>query len=230
MYQQWQETLLKVELFGAINVGELEGMLFCLKPKISHFKKNENITIAGEVFEGIGVLLSGEVLVTKENAAGNRVILAKLQKGHIFGEMIAFSNVNVWPATVVALEDCTIMYIEPNKIIGTCENVCVSHTTLILNMLKIISKKALMLNRKVEYLAIKSMREKISTFLLEQYMVTGKTTFMISLNRNELADFLNVSRPSMSREIAKMKDDGIIDYYKSSFKIVNIDLLKASIG
>jgi CRP-like cAMP-binding protein len=96
-------------------------------------------------------------------------------------------------------------------------------------MLGIISEKALMLNRKVEYLAIKSMRAKISTFLLEQYKKTGKTTFMIPLNRNELADFLNVSRPSMSREMCRMKEEGIIDFHRASIRIINPDALKKSV-
>ncbi|PKM52245.1 MAG: transcriptional regulator [Firmicutes bacterium HGW-Firmicutes-7] len=230
MYKKWTSTLLKVELFRNINELELNGMLTCLKPKISHYKKGETIAIAGDPFEGIGIVLLGEVMITKENAAGNRVILTKLQKESIFGEMIAFSHMNTWPATVVVLEDCSIMFIESNKIVGSCEQSCNSHTTLILNMLRIISKKALVLNRKVEYLAIKSMREKISTFLLEQFNIAEKNTFMIALNRNELADFLNVSRPSMSREIAKMKDEGILDYYKSTFKIINMELLKDCIG
>jgi Mn-dependent DtxR family transcriptional regulator len=52
---------------------------------------------------------------------------------------------------------------------------------------------------------------------------------MISLKRNELAEFLNVSRPSLSREMIKMKDEGIIDFYKSSFKIIDIERLKKSI-
>lgn len=229
MYQQWEEVLSKVELFKSMKSDDIMKMLVCLKPKISYYKKNENITIAGDDFNGIGIVLEGEVMVTKENAAGNRVIMAKQTIAQLFGEMIAYSNNDKWPATVIAVSDCTIMFIEPNKIVSTCENVCISHTTLILNMLKIISTKALLLNRKVEYLAIKGMREKISTFLLEQYMKTGKTTFMISLNRNELADFLNVSRPSMSREIAKMKEEGILDYYKASFKIINMELLKACI-
>lgn len=230
MYKQWESTLVKIELFQDMTIDQINTMLQCLKPKISHFKKGEYLAIAGEPFEGIGLILKGEIMITKENAAGNRVILAKLQKDHLFGEMIAFSNMKVWPATVAAMEDCSVMFIEPKKIVQSCEQACISHTALILNMLHMISKRALILNRKVEYLAIKSMREKISTFLLEQYQLTGKTTFMIDLNRNELADFLNVSRPSMSREIAKMKDEGIIDYYKSSFKIIDIDLLKACIS
>lgn len=230
MYNQWESVLTKIELFQDMTGEHINSLLTCLKPKISYYKKGENVAIAGEQFGGIGIVLNGEVMIAKENAAGNRVILAKFQKEHVFGEMVAFSNIKVWPATVTVIEDCAIMFVEPEKIIRSCENACVIHTALILNMLRMISKRALILNRKVEYLSIKSMREKISTYLLEQYHKVGKTTFMIDLNRNELADFLNVSRPSMSREIAKMKDEGIIDYYKASFKIVNLDLLKACIS
>jgi len=229
MYTKWESTLTKCELFEDMTGEQINSILTCLKPKINYYQKGEHVAIAGEHFEGIGVILKGEVMISKENAAGNRVILAKLQAEHLFGEMVAFSNMKVWPASVYVVEDSTIMFIEPGKIIRSCEQACISHTSLIMNMLKMISKRALILNRKVEYLAIKSMREKISTYLLEQYRRTGKTTFMIDLNRNELADFLNVSRPSMSREIAKMKDEGIIDYYKSSFKIINLDLLKSCI-
>lgn len=229
MYNKWESILIKTELFQDMTSEQIYSLLSCLKPKINHYQKGEHVAIAGEPFNGIGVVLKGEVMITKENAAGNRIILAKFQKEHLFGEMVAFSNMKVWPASVFVIEESSIMFIEPEKIIGSCEKACISHTTLILNMLRMISKRALILNRKVEYLAIKSMREKISTYLLEQYHLTGKTTFMINLNRNELADFLNVSRPSMSREIAKMKDEGIIDYYKSSFKIINIDMLKECI-
>lgn len=225
------ESLIQnVELFKNISKEEFGDLLSCLAPKYYSYSKGENITLEGEKYKGIGIILSGEVMVTKENAAGNRMILNKFKKDKIFGEMIAFSNIKEWPATVIAVEDSSIMYIEPEKIITTCDKVCNSHNTLILNMLRIISKRALMLNRKVEYLTIKSMREKISTYLIEQYNKSGKTTFMIPLNRNELADFLNVSRPSMSREISKMKEEGIIDYYKSSFKILDIELLKNGIS
>ena len=95
-------------------------------------------------------------------------------------------------------------------------------------MLRIISEKALLLNRKVEYLAIKSLRGKICTYLLEQHQRTGMTTFMLPLKRCELADLLNVSRPSLSREMCKMRDEGIIDFHRSSIRIKNMEALKRS--
>ena len=83
-----------------------------------------------------------------------------------------------------------------------------------------------MLNKKVEYLTIKSMRGKLSTYLVEQYNKEKNVNITLPLNRNELSDFLNVSRPSMSREMSKMRDEGIIDFHLTAVKILDIKELK----
>jgi DNA-binding transcriptional regulator LsrR (DeoR family) len=83
-----------------------------------------------------------------------------------------------------------------------------------------------MLNKQVEYLTIKSIRGKISTFLIEQYNTFGSLTFVLPMNRKEFAEFLNVSRPSLSREMSRMRDEGIIDFHMSAVKIIDLDRLK----
>ncbi|MCR4443223.1 MAG: Crp/Fnr family transcriptional regulator [Peptococcaceae bacterium] len=197
---------------------------------MNRYEKNEWASVAGEKFTGLGVVLAGEVVVAKENAAGDRVIIAVNGPGEMFGEMAAFSGDGVWPMMVMARTACTIMFLPAGKIVGSCENSCLSHKQLITNMLEIVSDKALMLHRKVEYLAIKSLRGKISTFLLEQYKRTGNTTFMIPLKRNELADFLNVSRPSLSREMCRLRDEGVIEFHRDSIKIKEVDALRNMAG
>lgn len=213
-------------LFHGIGSDELKTMLNCLNPKIKSYDKNEFITVAGDDFSGLGIVISGEAVITKENAAGNRVIIAKIGLGDMFGETAAFSGGGIWPATVVAQTDCEVMILPPKKIVGSCEKSCDSHKQLIMNMLKIISKKALMLNKKLDYLSIKNIRGKLSTFLLEQYNQAGRSTFIMPLKRNELADFLNVSRPALSREMCRLRDSGIIDFHRSSVKIMNLEALK----
>ncbi len=230
MYEKWEKMLNNTDLFQGIKIEELDILLKCLRPRIRSYKKNESIANFGDSFKGLGVILEGSVMVIKENLAGNRFIMAKFEKGNIFGEMLAFSDQKIWQVSVQATEDATVLFMESEKITGTCERDCPWHTMLIQNMLKMLSKRALMLNRKLEYLSIKGMREKISTYILEQHKLEGKMTFMIPLNRNELADFLNVSRPSMSREMARMKDEDIIDYYKSTIKILNLEALKKAIN
>lgn len=226
---KWLKSLTACRLFQGINSDELTVVLNCLKPKISEYTKNEYITVAGDEFTGVGIVLAGEVAVTKENVVGNRIIMALAGPGEIFGEMAAFEGSRVWPATVVALEPSVVMFLPPEKITGECEHLCPSHRQMIMNILKIISRKALTLNKKLEYLAIKSMRGRISTYLLEQYKHSEKTTFMLPLNRNDLADFLNVTRPSLSRELCRLRDEGVIDFHRESIKIKDMDALRSMV-
>jgi CRP-like cAMP-binding protein len=113
------------------------------------------------------------------------------------------------------------MFLARSSITGLCENVCPCHRTLIQNMLRIVSEKAIMLNKKVEYLTIAGVRERLSRFLMEQYKKAGTYTFTIPLNRKELAEFLNVTRPSLSREMCRMREEGIIDFHMASIKIID---------
>lgn len=225
IYDQWIDALRVNPMFHQMDDVAVLHVLNCLRPKVAKYEPGDLITIGGSAFEGVGLVLEGRVLVTKELITGHRHIMAKLGKKQVFGEMIAFSGRRVWPATVEAITDCTILFLPPDMILGTCTHACTGHNQLIRNMLQIVSSKALRLNRKVEYLTLKGMREKLATYLLETYNTSEKDIFEIPLSREELAAFLNVSRPSMSRELSRMKDEGLIDYHKASFKILDIDLL-----
>jgi len=208
-------------------------MLKCLQPiKVEH-KKGEFIATSGEHLRGIGVVVSGKAAVLRETAAGDRIVMAILEPGDLFGEIAAFAKEPRWPATVQAQEASTVLIIPRDRIVGQCANACSWHETLIKNMLRIVTEKALILNQKVTYLTIKSMRGRISAFLLDhcsrQRAVFGKegvAVLTLPTNRNEMADFLGVSRPSMSRELSRMKEEGLIDFHLSTFRILDLDGLK----
>jgi len=220
------ESLAKSPLFAGIGAATLTAMLACLQPKISAHAKNSLIAVEGEFFSGLGILLAGEAAVVKETAAGVRSVLTTLTAGDTFGEMVAFSARKSWPASVFAQTACTAAFLPPEKIVGACPRACAGHQQLIRNMLLILSEKALMLNRKVEYLTIRTMRGKIAAYLLEQYTAGGKKrTFTLPLKRSDLADFLSVSRTALSREMGRMRDEGLIDFYRSTVKLMDVDRL-----
>jgi len=226
LYKKWLKIILKSPLFQGIEEDQLNTILQCIKPRIVDYNKDEFIALAGDDFKEIGLVLSGEAMIVKENAVGNRIIISMVKPGELFGEMAAFSGKSKWPSSVIAQKFCTVLFISPKAIVSQCEKLCNSHQLLIMNMLNIISNKALILNRKVEYLSIRSIRGKIIHYLLEQYKKKGKNIFTLPLNRSELADFLNVPRPSLSREMCRMRDEGLIDFHRSSIKINNVENLK----
>lgn len=229
MFKKIDKELANSPLFHGIANDDLASLLYCLKPKIHIYKKNDYITVAGNEFDSIGIVLQGKATVNKENAAGNRILIDILEPGDMFGEILVFSGQSLWPATVQAQETCKVFFLEKDKIVGECDKVCPCHNMLIQNMLRIVSEKALMLNRKVEYLMITGIRKKISTFLLEQYKSSGSAIFTLPMNRKELAEFLNVSRPSLSREMCRMRNEGIIDFHMATVKIIALDRLKECI-
>lgn len=222
MYREWIDVLQKAPLFKGIGQEELNTMLGCLRPRIKRYKYREIVALYGTPLSGIGIVASGKVALTRETYSGNRIMLGILGSGSIFGETAAFSDDRTWPVTVIANEDCQMLFLPPDKIRGNCSNICPAHSILILNMLNILSNKALMLNKKIEHLSAKSVRGKISSYLLEENRQTSKTAFMIQMKRHELADYLGIPRPSLSREMAVMKKEGIIDYDGSWVQINNI--------
>lgn len=225
MYDQWIDMLGDTALFKGIDKGELVKILGCSNPSIKQYKKREIITIEKSEFTGIGLVLEGQVTLTKDNLAGDRLIISRIKAGDIFGEISAFVDKS-WLETVTAQTDCQILFISPDRIIGMCPHMCNGHRLLIQNTLHLVSQTAYVLHKKVEMLSLNSIRKKISTYLLEQYYIKEEFVFKIPLKRNELAEYLHVQRPSLSRELANMKDEGIIEFQGNAFKVLDFGRLK----
>ena len=114
-----------------------------------------------------------------------------------------------------------IGFMTPDRIVGSCPNMCVGHRTMIRNMLGIVSEKAVEQSCNIRYLAMKSIREKVCAYLLDQYAQATQIAFALPFNRDELAEYLSVSRPSLSRELGHMRAEGLIDFHRSEFVIRN---------
>ncbi len=216
-------------LFQGIGTEALGIMLDCLKPRLKKYRPREIVTSSGQPFEGIGIIASGKIALTREMYSGNRIIMGFLDAGDIFGETVAFSDRQVWPMTVIAQDDSVLLFLPPDKITHTCSNICASHSRLIMNMLRILSNRASMLDKKIEYMSARNIRGRISSYLLDLLRDSGTDTFSIPMKRHELADYLNIPRPSLSREMGLMRDEGIIEFGGTTVTITSARELEDSI-
>jgi CRP-like cAMP-binding protein len=227
MTEQYLSALKKCSLFEGIEKEELKSLLTCLNPRVLRYARNDFVVRNGDSLDSLGIVLQGEASVLKEGISGTRLLIKNLNPGEMFGEVAAFARQKEWPAFVQANTDLTACFIPKSKITGQCEKLCSWHSAMISNMLGVISQRALMLSKKMEYISIKSMRSKLCTFIYEQYLKNRTAAFILPMNKTQLAEFLNVSRPSMSRELSRMKEDGIIDYHLSTVKILDLKALKS---
>ncbi|MGL4343606.1 MAG: Crp/Fnr family transcriptional regulator [Cellulosilyticaceae bacterium] len=219
-------TLLKCPLFKNISPTDLLPLLSCLKTHTKTYDAGQYIFSLGEEVNYIGVILSGQLELVKENMAGNRTIVAFLGPSHIFGEGIVCTSRRISPISVHARTSSTILLIPYHQIVHSCAHACSFHQQLIANMLRILGDKNYLLNTKMDLLILKGIQEKLITYLLGEALKHNSLYFEIIPNRNELAEFLNVSRPSMCRELAKLKEENLIDYHKNNFRLKDAQRLK----
>ena len=88
-------------------------------------------------------------------------------------------------------------------------------------MVTLVADKNARLMAKVEVISQKSLREKILTFLSLQAQMQGSGYFEIPMSRQELAEYLCADRSALSRELSGMKADGLLDYDRNTFRLLN---------
>lgn len=219
--EQYYSVLRNCALFRSIGDKEFGHLMECIGSQVKQYEADSYIFLAGDVVNHVGIVLSGAVEVMKESLAGNKHIVAILGPADMFAEGIVCTVKRISPVTVRVKEDAKILVIPYERIIRSCGRSCNFHISLIENMMVVLGEKNVNLNRKLELIALKGMREKIASFLIGESNRRNSNMFQVPFNRTELADYLNVSRTSMCRELTRMKDEGLIDFYGSSFKLTN---------
>ena len=219
-------TLTQCALFKNITLDELKSLLPCLKPILQSYSEDTLIFTQGTTIQYIYVILEGTVEIAKENFAGQKNIVSLLSPSNLFGEGVVCTSHRTSPVSALTLTDAKLLLIPYERIILSCDSNCTFHHGIIYNMMRLLGEKNYHLNTKMDLLLLKGMREKLATYLLAEAQACQNASFTLPLNRNQLADYLNVSRPSMCRELGRMKDEGLIDYYQNSFKLLDIKRLQ----
>ena len=143
-----------------------------------------------------------------------------MRKDELFGETFACGEDNIPVVTFHVSEDAEILFLPFDRVMHSCTMACRFHHQLIENMVHIIASKNRDLMRKVEVVSKRSIREKLLSYLSIQAQTQNSRYFEIPLGRVELAEYLCVDRSALTRELAKMRDEGLIDYDRNCFRIL----------
>jgi CRP-like cAMP-binding protein len=220
----------KSRLFVQMSEEEIFYLLECFDPRMTNLAKGDFYAHEGDVIDGIHLVLTGSVLLFRETAEGERTVRDLLNPPDSFGEVAAFAASRRWPVHVQAKEDATVIEIPIKNIVGRCEKNCFHHNQLILNLLGILSEKAMGLHKQLGMMSLGSLRGKIARLLVQRQKEMGRERFKLKMNILDTADYLGVARPSFSRELAKMKRDGLIQSEGKVFWISDLESLENLAG
>ena len=207
-------------LFAGVTDSEIETMLSCLDVKARSYKKGEYVFRQGERIDQIALVAQGELYVQQDDYWGDRSIIHNVSAGELFGEAYLAPEFGIMLTDVIAALDSTVLFFNVRRIITTCSNACRFHTAVVQNLFFSLSEKNQKLMQKLGHMSRRTTREELMSYLSEESRRHGSGSFSIPFNRQQLADFLSVDRSAMSNELCKMRDEGLLEFEKNQFTLV----------
>lgn len=223
------EKLYHNTIFEGLTPRQINEILPCIALAVKSYGPDECVVEQGETRGELGVVLDGDLVVC-DGADGRVVDL--IGRDGLFGE--AALSCCEPQHRVITEKGAQVLYLSGAFFLSPCaKKVCQNreaHQIIVGNMLRLLSQRTVSLNKKIAYLTADDLKTKIAMYLCELYQLNGSATFNMPLNRDRLAEYFSVARPSLSRELTNLKSMGIIDFHRSSVTILDAQALQRLAG
>ena len=206
-------------LFRDLDANDCQRALEMWQARTLKLSKDKPLVSAGEPVNYVYVILSGSLEIVTDDYWGNRSLLSTVKAGGLFGAAYAFGDADIYPLTVYAKEDTELLVLNPQALSRNAYQNPTLYQRIQRNVIRTIANKAIGLIHTIEQVKQRSLRNKILAYLAHQAHLAGGTRFEIPLDRQQLADYLAVDRTALSRELARLKEEGYLDYHKNEFNL-----------
>ena len=212
-----KDFLKKTVIFRGMNDDELDAALSALNSSEKKYTKDEVILHAGSITNMMGLVLEGTVRIESNDMWGNRTILSHVGEGQVFAETYAMAKDEPMLVDAVANEKCKILMLRIGSPGAYSQDPSLWRLKLATNILDVFMRKNLMLAGRSFHTSPKSIRGRVMAYLNSVSLQNGSDEFDIPFDRQQLADYLNVERTALSKELGKMQKDGLITAKKKHF-------------
>ncbi|MFT8348107.1 Crp/Fnr family transcriptional regulator [Clostridium saccharoperbutylacetonicum] len=213
------------EFFKNLSFNEIEKLISHISYSLKKYHKGEVIANEEDECSSLGFVLDGVVEIQRIYLSGKQIVLKRLSNGDVFGEALVFSNKSNYPATIIAVNDCKILYISKSDIL----KLCTIDERVLGNFMATLSNKIFMLNSKIKSIAFKSIKHRVINYILEQATVQKSESIKLKESKEEIASTMGIPRPSLSRELMNLRDLNYIEFSRNTIKILDIEGLEAEL-
>ena len=184
--------------------------------KVQTYAKNSIVHFEGDHCFKMELILSGKVVLVRIDESGNLLSIAEFYKDDILGGNLLFSKNPYYPMTTTTLEKTIILEIEKNLLFTL-----LSESPIFLSAyLEFVADHTILLGDKIKHYVNKTIRECVLEFLEYESKHQKSNKIILNMTKQTLADKIGVQRTSLSRELSKMRNDGLIKYDRKSITIL----------
>lgn len=205
-------------LFKGLTPEQSDRQLQVMKAEKAHSERGEMLQATGEPIRRFGIVLSGAVQVCVDDIEGNRMIMAEVAPGNSFAESLCFLRTKESPVYIFASEESELLWLSTAVLFSDPKDTFLSE--LQRRFTAALASKALTMNNRIQVLSRLSLRGKLTAYFTELAAAQGSDEIRLPMNREDTAAYIGANRSALSRELAKMREEGLIDYKKNQIRIL----------
>lgn len=208
-------------LFSNISKDDQQAFLTRLVSNKKIVEKGKTVARQGYEIKYLYLLVKGIVRTEMITQEGNSLEIEFIEAVRPLAPAFVFAQNNRFPVDVITIEECHFLLIPKEVWLSEM----MSNETLLTNFLKLNSNMTVFLSQKLQMISIKSIKGKLSLFILE-HTTEEKNSFTLKRNRTQLAEYFGVQRPSLARTMSELVDKGIISIDKREVTVLKRDELR----
>jgi len=209
-------------------------ILHLLPPKLVHdyiekglfyvqrIPRNKILHFEGDVIKQVELIISGEIAIERIGEAGDIMTVNRFSKDSIIGSNLIFSSINHYPMTITAKSDSQVLIIPKDLLFDLCKQ----YPDFLLQFIQIISDLSVTMGFKMKNRISRSIRDSIITYINKQYALQNTLNIQLTMTKKSLSEMFGISRTSLSRELQKMKEVGLIDYDNKTIIVLDPSIIK----
>lgn len=216
------EKIAQSQLFQHVETHKLKPLLYQLNFRRKSYRKGEYVHHINDVYGSIGMVLSGKVVMSTTDFWGNRSLIKEFKELEFYGDSHSISKLPMF-FDIIAVRNSELLFLDMDKILTPWSDMEDERQRLMINLLNICAHKKLDYMHKADFLSRRTVRDKIKAYLSEQARSNKSNSFTIPFSRQHLADYLAVDRSTLSRELSKMREQGMLEFDDKHFILIKME-------
>lgn len=173
------------------------------------------IHVEGDACDKLEVILSGRAVIERIDENGGLLRVAIFEPDALLGGNLLFSAQPHYPMTVTAQSALEVLEISRE----TLFDLLCAHPRFLREYLETVSDHTFLLGNKIRHDLRRGIRESLKNWLRQEALRQRGLTITLPMSKKEMAERIGVQRTSLSRELAKMRGEGLIDFTRTTLTI-----------
>jgi CRP-like cAMP-binding protein len=206
--------------------GDMKDLLSDIKNlgRVQVFEKEDFLFNAGDETIGFYYVNAGEIRIFRMGDQGREVEVVRLYPGDFFGEAVVFVS-DKFPAFAQAVKNSEVLFF-PKKILF--QQIDKNPTTARF-FISLLAKKCVVLNKRIETLELKTVRQRLAQLLLELSQEQKSNEIVLNMKKVEIARFIGTISETLSRNLKQMQDDNLIEVFGRNIRVKDSEKLKQAL-